>query len=453
MASRYAKNIKVPAEFPELLRSFAREVLRQQDKVKTRADILQFGIKYFTDVTEKNSGVHNGPQNEKEVYMTMTDDEIEEYMWQIFRASDPGSVGDLDEGEFKRVFHEIGDYLRLHPLELKKCAAEADEMDNGTFSYASFIPSALRVISTLKKKRNIESHDAGASKEVIVATPHSLSHGLLRDEFESLLREILHNIDTDNTGSLSRTEFMGCLQDADLGLTRKETNLVLFDTPSDEAGRVAYNDVIPIVFDVLVHAAANDLLDMPRTEDQIETVLTRALASGDEDSTGFLSFAAIKTLLRSAGLGLTRIQIIALMSEAQEEEDDAVAYERFVKNISTMALHFLDYDHQAKMAQIVPVYRSTEEYFTVQGMNQHEFENALGIAFEAIDETHRGSVPRHEVVEAIQNAFPKISSKHVSTLLALGDVDANGDMEYAVTIHNGFQALQWIQEYEALGKQ
>ncbi|RLO10343.1 hypothetical protein DYB28_010528, partial [Aphanomyces astaci] len=66
--------------------------------------------------------------------------------------------------------------------------------------------------------------------------------------------------------------------DADLGLTRKETNLVLFDTPSDESGRVAYGDVIPIVFDVLVHAAANDLLDMPRTEDQIEIVLTRALS-------------------------------------------------------------------------------------------------------------------------------------------------------------------------------
>ncbi len=67
------------------------------------------------------------------------------------------------------------------------------------------------------------------------------------------------------------------------------------------------------------------------------------------------------------------------MSEAQEEEDDSVAYERFVKNISPMALHLLDYDHQAKMAQIVPAYRSTEEYFTVQCMNQHEFEVGICI--------------------------------------------------------------------------
>ncbi|RHY24550.1 hypothetical protein DYB25_011113 [Aphanomyces astaci] len=353
MASRYAKNIKVPAEFPEMLRNFAREVLRHQDKIKTRDDILQYGIRYFTEVTEKNAGVNNGAQDEKEVYMTMSDDEIEEYMWQIFRASDPGSVGNLDEGDFKKVFHEMGDYLHLSALERKKCAAEADELDNSTFSYA------------------------GASKELVVETSNSLSHGLLREEFESLLREILHNIDIDNTGTLTRADFMGCLQvkpDADLGLTRKETNLVLFDTPSDEIGRVAYGDVIPIVFDVLVHAAANDLLDMPRTEDQIEIVLTRALSSGDEDGTGLLSFAAIKTLLRAAGLGLTRIQIIALMSEAQEEEDDSVAYDRFVKNIAPMALSFIDYDHQAKMAQIVPAYRSTEEYFTVQGMNQQEFE-------------------------------------------------------------------------------
>ncbi|KAF0683502.1 Aste57867_24454 [Aphanomyces stellatus] len=452
MASRYAKNVKVPADFPEVLRDFAREVLRCQEKIKSRDDILQFGVKYFTEVTEKNAGVNNNPSEEKEVYMTMSEEEIEEYMWQIFRASDPSNSGELEEADFKKVFHEMADYLRLHPLERKRCAMEADELANGIFSYSAFIPSAVRVISTLKKKKNIESYDATKAKEVVVENANSLSHGLLREEFESLLREILHHIDTDNTGSLSRAEFMGCLQDADLGLTRKETNLVLFDVPSDDSGRVSYHDVIAVVFDVLVHAAANDILDMPRSEEQIETFLLRVFSSGDDESTGLLSFAAIKALLRSAGLGLTRIQIIALMSEAQEEEDDSVAYERFIKNIAGMALHFLDYDHQAKMSQMVPAYRSTEEYFTVQGMNQHEFENALTIAFEAIDETQRGAVPRHEIIEAIQNAFPKIPSKHVSTLLALGDVDQNGDMEYSIAIHNGFQALQWLQEYEALGK-
>ncbi|CAK4680291.1 unnamed protein product [Aphanomyces euteiches] len=415
MASRYAKNVKVPADFPDMLRNFAREVLRNQEKIKTKDDILQYGIKYFTDLTNKNAGLTNGPSDETEVYMQMSDEEIEEYMWQIFRASDPANAGELDEGDFKKmselmrkVFNEIADYLHLNPVERKRCATVAE---------------------------NIESYDASTSKEVIVKSSNCLCHGLLREEFESMLREILHHSDADNSGTISRTEL-----DPDLGLTRKETNLVLFDIPCDEGGRVFYQDIIPSVFDVLVHAAANDVLDLPRSEEQIENILTRVFSSGDEESTGLLSFGALKNLLRMTGLGLTRIQIIALMSEAQEEEDDSVSYEQFTKSITPMVFSLVDYDQQPKMAQMVPVYRGTEEYFS----------NALSIAFEAIDETQRGLVPRHEIVEAIQNALPKISTQYIAALLALGDVDDNGDVEYSVIIHNGFQALQWLQEYDAL---
>ncbi|KAH9136736.1 hypothetical protein LEN26_006027 [Aphanomyces euteiches] len=420
MASRYAKNVKVPADFPDMLRNFAREVLRNQEKIKTKDDILQYGIKYFTDLTNKNAGLTNGPSDETEVYMQMSDEEIEEYMWQIFRASDPANAGELDEGDFKKVFNEIADYLHLNPVERKRCATVAEVLPNGTFTYSTFIPAVVQI--------NIESYDASTSKEVIVKSSNCLCHGLLREEFESMLREILHHSDADNSGTISRTELVNCLQDPDLGLTRKETNLVLFDIPCDEGGRVFYQDIIPSVFDVLVHAAANDVLDLPRSEEQIENILTRVFSSGDEESTGLLSFGALKNLLRMTGLGLTRIQIIALMSEAQEEEDDSVSYEQFTKSITPMVFSLVDYDQQPKMAQM----------------------NALSIAFEAIDETQRGLVPRHEIVEAIQNALPKISTQYIAALLALGDVDDNGDVEYSVIIHNGFQALQWLQEYDAL---
>ncbi|OQR94538.1 hypothetical protein ACHHYP_01133 [Achlya hypogyna] len=456
MASRYAKTIKVPDGFPDTLRNFAREVLRQQEKLKSREDILQFGMKYFKDLAEKRAGIHNGPTFATEKYMTMADEEIDEFLWQVFRAADPANSGHVDITDFRKVFADIVDYLKLNPLERLRCATEIDELENATVPYTDFVTAASRIISTLKKRKNIESpsYDASSTREIVPGDIDCLFHGLLRDEFESLMREILRHIDLDNIGSVSRAEFLSCLQDGDVGLTRKEVNLVMYSVPDNGDNAIVYAEVLPELFDILLHAHANDLLETPRSEEAVETQLNKAFASGDEDGTGYLSFSALKTTLRLAGLGLTRIQTVALLSQAVEEEEDSVNYESFAKRIAPMVLRMVDYDTQTQIAAAVRSYRSSEDYFTVQGMNQHEFANALTIAFEAIDEGERGCLSRHDITEAIQNAFPGISRQHLSSLVALTDTNhASMDLEYGPVVHNGFQALQWLQEYAVLSAQ
>ncbi|EQC42674.1 hypothetical protein SDRG_00402 [Saprolegnia diclina VS20] len=454
MASRYAKTIKVPDGFPDTLRNFAREVLRQQEKLATREDILQYGIKYFKDLAEKRAGINNGPTFATEKFMTMADEEIDDFLWQTFRAADPPSAGHIDIADFKKAFSDMVDYLKLNPLARLRCAAEVDELENASVAYSDFVAAASRVISTLKKRKSIESplYDANAGKEVpINEDTDALLHGLLREEMESLLREILHHVDVENAGSVTRHAFLGCLQDGDLGLTRREINLILFQVPETVDNIVIYSDIIPTIFDVLLYAHANDLLETPRSEDVVEVQLNKVFASGDDDGTGLLSFAALKTTLRLAGVGLSRIQIIALLSEAVEEEEDAVNYEAFAKRIAPMVLRMIDFDTQSQLASVARVYRSSEEYFVVHGMNQHEFSNALTTAFEAIDDGERGCLSRRDIAEAVQNAFPSIARTHLSALLALSDpIPGSIEMEYAPIVHNGFQALQWLHEYVAL---
>ncbi len=103
MASKYAKPVKVPSEFPDMLRNFAREVLRNQEQIQTRDDINRFGVKYFKNLMERDAGVRMDPVHDKEKYLTMSDEEIEEYLWQMFRASDPGNAGQLHALDFKKV--------------------------------------------------------------------------------------------------------------------------------------------------------------------------------------------------------------------------------------------------------------------------------------------------------------------------------------------------------------
>ena len=48
MASAYAKDFSIPADFPEILRDFTREVLRDQP-----ADVSAYGYHYFMEQIKK----------------------------------------------------------------------------------------------------------------------------------------------------------------------------------------------------------------------------------------------------------------------------------------------------------------------------------------------------------------------------------------------------------------
>lgn len=77
-------------------------------------------------------------------------------------------------------------------------------------------------------------------------------------------------------------------------------------------------------------------------------------------------------------------------------------------------------------------------------------QQTLSQALEALDEGHRGLLPRDDVVSAIQNAFSDISERQLRALLALADVDEMGELEYALVTHSAFQALQKLQEYDMM---
>jgi hypothetical protein len=56
--------------------------------------------------------------------------------------------------------------------------------------------------------------------------------------------------DTDSSGQLSRKEFKEALKAAELGLTRKDINLILSQIDVDRNGLVSYEEFIPVCFQV-----------------------------------------------------------------------------------------------------------------------------------------------------------------------------------------------------------
>ncbi|KAF1790859.1 EF-hand domain pair [Phytophthora cactorum] len=390
MASKYAKPMEIPANFPDVLRNFTREVLRQQGKVETKEAIYAFGIAVF-----------QGPNREA-----------------------------------KRDEYGIAAFN------------EAQQQDGGMVVYEQFKQGSKRYCSFVQLIPN-DWHVSLLSANV---RRNCFLHGMMQDEMESIVRETFQRADKDEIGALNRLAFMDALRDADLGLTRREVNILMSEAPvaEDDTNIIVYPDFVPICFPLLKDTYVQGILEAHSNPDWIAQYLTEVFASGDSENTGLLTVAEIARLFRAADVGLTRLQIIAVMAEAQEDNTGFVNYEKFASQISGMVLALTNVDSQQTYAAYLQKYRKTSEYYTVLDLNQHTFEQALSRALEAVDESHRGVLVRDEVIGATRNAFPEITDRQLRSLLALSDPDEMGELDYNLITHSAFQALQKLQEYDMM---
>eukprot|EP00644_Phytophthora_capsici_P004180 jgi/Phyca11/7097/fgenesh1_pm.PHYCAscaffold_17_\ len=454
MASKYAKPMQIPAEFPDILRNFAREVLRQQGKVETKEAIYTFGSQYFKDLVSKHSGA-NKVINEAAInaltpaYIKMGEGEIKELVVDAFKDAQQQDEGLVIYEQFKQILDGVGEQLQLSSIELKALYAEADESDGGFISCADFLPLGTQALLQLRTTHTQRLAHAGSSNK---RETEFFLHGMMQDEMESILRETFQRADKEEVGALTRLELMNSLRDADLGFTRREVNLLMSEVPlaEDDHNIVVYPDFVPICFALLKDTYIQGILEAHNNPDWIAQYLTEVFASGDSESTGLLTVAEIARLFRAADVGLTRLQIIAVMSEAQEDNTGFVNYEQFTAQISRMVVALVYVDSQQSYASYLQRYRKTSEYYTVLDMNQHTFEQALSHALEAVDESHRGVLVRDEVVNAIRNALPEITDRQLRALMALSDPDEMGELEYSLITLSAFQALQKLQEYDMM---
>ncbi|GLD93141.1 hypothetical protein PINS_up001733 [Pythium insidiosum] len=236
-----------------------------------------------------------------------------------------------------------------------------------------FLPLAHQVALHLRANRpqRVTRADAFAKRELEVFV-----HGMLQDEMESLLHEIFRRADADEHGTLARVEFMDCLRDADLGLTRREVNLLMSEAPIDEhdPSRVVYGDFVPRCFALLRDVFINGVIELPNDQDALTQYLQEVFASGDSESSGLLPVAELARLFRAADIGLTRLQIVILMAEAQEDKSGFVNYEKFAAHVAGMALVLSSFDSQQTFGAYLLKYRKSSEYYTLLDMNQHSFE-------------------------------------------------------------------------------
>ncbi|KAL1504356.1 hypothetical protein AB1Y20_010762 [Prymnesium parvum] len=404
MVSKYNKTFEVPKEFPSILKAFTREVLRNQPE-----NIYEFGAAYFSEVISQRA---EAEAQQTSNVRRLSPSELEELLRRMFYQADKDGSGTLSVSEFKDVL-KMAD-LGLTASEMKRVMAEADVNNDGEITYAEFVPLAVDLVMALYARVEKDEEMDNEEREAHSAAQDFMLHGMGKDELESVMREVFLKADADGSGALSMTEFHKCIREADLGLTRKEINRLMQEVDVDRDGIVTYDEFVPLCFDMLVELLKDELLDTKKPS-ELEEYLTSLFADADREETGLLGMHELRDLLRSADLGLTRLQIHTILAEAEYDDDGVADYLKFVPAAAKMIYSMLDVESQLERRQAIQML--TEQY-TYNGKSAEDVEAALTEVFAAADPEGSGLLPYATMRNCLENSGIGLTGKEVMAILS-----------------------------------
>jgi len=394
MSSKFAKQYQIPPEFPDILKDFTREVLRNQP-----ANINEFAAKYFDCLAQglpAESGMPGGGGGDEDPEMSLA--EVEGIIADLFHKYDADGNGYLDPSEFKSLMNDLQQRMDFPPDEIYRFLAEADMNEDGMIEYEEFIPLALQIVQGMYAKKRLEQHVADIDQHA----EDLLVHGMSRDELTELVSSIFERMDSDGSGHLSKQEFATALTSMELGLTRREINTVMFQIDQDGDGGVSYREFVPFAFDLLQKLTSLRLLETELENDELAQYLSDLFKARDIQMEGVLFVDDIRDLLHQAMLGLSRMQIYTVISEADVNQDNQIAYGTFIPRAVGLIRSMLSFEKC--------IVRESKDTGTAA---EDAFFQAMDAAFQGVETLPQGDFLSRLQAANVLNERELQSSKHL----------------------------------------
>ena len=443
-ASKYQKSYAIPEAFPELLKGFAREALRNQP-----ADIYEFGAIYFSKLVEERRqaalqaelnanamGADDDGDLGDALSRPLSDGELQDKIFELFIAADVDESGFLDRKELATVLRmpQFG----LTRSQVRQVMAEADENEDGVIEYREFLPLMVGIITAFSARDiAVEERDA-YDDEVRAEVRESLLRGYTREEVCETLMSLFRAVDTDDSGTLSRHEFKMCLLDSEIGLSRRDINVILTEADIDGNEQIGYEEFIPVCFNVLIERFKMEIIQNQNltSPDTMTQILIEYFQSADFGGSLQIPLKAVKSALKQFSreiLGLTKVQIIAIMSETQPDASGLVSYVEFASTAARMIYSMIDSSAQASRLQGIDLLAQTSTAELLHGLDEDTVMEVIGEAFIRADTDGNGFLDREEMVNVITsfaNSDLALTPQEVRALIAAVDEDEDGHVTY-----------------------
>jgi len=367
----------------------------------------------------------------------MSNEDLQEMILEAFLAADADGNGYLDRKELSDVLN--GFDIGLTSKQIKMVMAEIDENEDGVIEYREFMPVMVDLIHAFQAKREAEDQQFLDEEEAEFEAEDYLLRGMTQEELEGLMTDIFKQFDSDGNGVLDRKEFKACLKSAKLGLTRKDINALLTEADENSDGGVSYEEFTPLCFRILLERFKQDFLASKalQSADNLELEIVSSLEEADKEGTGKLTRKAIRGVMEDLSydvLGLTRVQLVSIMSMADADGEGLIDIIKFARAATGMVYSLMDRSQQKTRADAIEKFAQTEGAHLLHNLEPAELRGMMLEAFRAVDEDAVGALAPDQVYDVLQELgngdMLKLSNEDVNSMLAAVDENDDGFVEY-----------------------
>ncbi|EKX36017.1 hypothetical protein GUITHDRAFT_117805 [Guillardia theta CCMP2712] len=249
MASKMRTMHTIPADFPQILKDFTREILRNQP-----GNIYQFGKEYFAARLREESPIES-----------INNEYLVQYLTDLFIQADTNQNGRLDKKEFKELMLRAD--LGLSKEDIKLIFMEADVDDSGSLEYEEFIPLMMHVIDSIKEVEHAREEEEIVREHAEQIAEEYMLRGITSKELEKYLRASFMEADKDGSGQLDAKEFKTFLMNCPINLTKKEINAIYMEVDSDQNGLISLEEFIPVFHSLMFQLTTSEALKLIRQQD------------------------------------------------------------------------------------------------------------------------------------------------------------------------------------------
>jgi hypothetical protein len=153
--------------------------------------------------------------------------------------------------------------------------------------------------------------------------------------------------------------------------------------------------------------------------------------------------AVAVAILRDGDLGLTRVQIAAIMSEISIDKHDNLDYVALSAAAAGVLSSLTNVEAQRALADQVEASREQEGYGLVFGMGQEQVRELLDGAFRAADADGSGLLPVQTVAEVAVAQLP-LDGPQLQAVMSLAAPDDDGNVWYDDVSDWAFHTLEYL---------
>ncbi|XP_065186290.1 restin homolog [Sycon ciliatum] len=210
------------------------------------------------------AGINQAVPEDEEMTSPIVSNPLERVVGPIFRRADVNDDKVLSLEEIFRVFRspELG--LNLSKEDLTVVKQSLGLNDESQLTFHQFIPLAQRILMRVYQQQDPDSLDEWIelmtsegdmvwfnrfTGEASFQTPEGYTtEGGESNLIEDVIREIFAKADIDQTGYLSRDEFIRMLQSHELGLVLTESDIIQVESTFDinQDGKITFEEFVPL---------------------------------------------------------------------------------------------------------------------------------------------------------------------------------------------------------------